>query len=204
MRRPWLILSGCATACLVSAGPTLIHLLYEARAEKAGWIIQVLASGVWLLSLEAANGIALFALGQPKWVAVGNAVKLVGMVLLIPIGYSRFGFPGAVVALASTELLHYGATTLGAYRRKVACLGQDMRLSGLLLLTIGAGLAVGHFIAPAIRAIGLRPAKLGTLLELLIISLGASVAWGYAYWLHRRRWSRSGENAMAPKVPSLA
>ena len=203
-RRPWLILGGCATACLVSAGPTLIHLLYEPRAENAGWIIQVIGSGVWLLSLESANGVALLALGQPKWLAAGNAAKLVGMVLLIPLGYSSFGFPGAVVALAGTELLHYAATTVGAYRRRVACLSQDARFSGLVLLTIALGLAVAHFVPPAIHALGLRPAKLGTLLELVAITTCASAIWGYAYWLHRQHWSRAGETAPAGEAAAHA
>jgi O-antigen/teichoic acid export membrane protein len=203
-RRPWVILAGCATACLVSAGPTLIHLLYEAKAEKAGWIIQMLASGVWLLSLEAANSIALLALGQPKWMAAGNAAKLVGMVLLIPLGYSTFGFPGAVAALASTELLHYTATAVGAHRRKVACVSQDLWFTGLVLLTTAAGLAVARWIAPAVRSIGFRPAKIGTFLEFVLITTTASLAWGYAYWLHRRHWSRAGEPATAPEVPAHA
>jgi len=203
-RRPWMILGGCATACLVGGGPTLIHLLYEARAEEAGWIIQVLACGVWLLALESANGMAMLALGRPKWLAAGNAAKLGGMVLLIPLGYSGFGFPGAVVALATSELLHYTATAVGAYRSKVACLGQDLKFSGMVLVTAGAGLGVAHWIAPGIRAMGLRPAKLGTLVEFLSITLTASAAWGYAFWLHRRRWSRTGEPATTPEVPFRA
>ena len=35
------------------------------------------------------------ALGQPRWIAAGNAAKLAGMVLLIPLGYSTFGVPAA-------------------------------------------------------------------------------------------------------------
>jgi O-antigen/teichoic acid export membrane protein len=170
----------------VSAGPTLIHLLYQKNAEQAGWIIQLLAGGVWLQSLEAANGSALLAVGQPKWLAAGNAAKLLGMVLLIPIGFASFGFPGAVVALASTELLHYLMTAVGVERRRVACLGQDVGLTALVLLTSALGLAVARFLAPAVRALGLRPAKLGTLLELVLITTTASAAWGYAYLLHRR------------------
>jgi O-antigen/teichoic acid export membrane protein len=186
-RRPWLILAGCATTCLVSGGPTLIHLLYTAKAEQAGWIIQILAAGVWLLSLESANSTALLALGQSKWLAAGNAAKLIGMVLLIPVGYAGFGFPGAVSALAGTELLHYGATAFGARRRRVACLGQDLRLTGLLLATTAVGLAVAHFGAPVLRSLGVRPAKLGTFLELLLISVSAGAAWGYAFLRHRGR-----------------
>ena len=190
-RRPWLILAGWSTACLISGGPFLIDLLYGAKAEAAGWIIRVLAVGVWLQSLEAANGISLLALGQSKWLAVGNAAKLVGMVALIPLGFVGFGFPGAVVGFAAAELLHYATTAVGAQRRKVACLRQDLRFSWLVVVTTAGGLAVAHWLAPLVRGLGLRPAKLGTFLELLIVALTASVAWGYAFRLHRRRWTRS-------------
>jgi O-antigen/teichoic acid export membrane protein len=199
-RRPWLILAGCATACLISGGPLLIHLLYGAKAEKAGWIIQVLASSVWLLSLESANGIALLALGQSKWIAVGNAAKLVGMVALIPVGYHFFGFPGAVVALASSELLHYGASAIGVRRRRISCLGQDAGFTAVVLATTVLGLAVARWVAPAVHGLGLRPAKLAAVLELGIISVVASAAWAYAYWMHRHHWSRVEEPVAVAQV----
>jgi O-antigen/teichoic acid export membrane protein len=188
-RRPWLILAGCATACLVSGGPTLISLLYGAKAQHAGWIIQVLASSVWLLSLESANGIALLALGQSKWIAIGNAAKLVGMVVLIPVGYHGFGFPGAVVALASSELFHYGTSAFGAHRRKISCLGQDAGFTAVVLASSALGLAAARWLAPAVHALALRPAKLGMVIELCVTSLAASLVWAYAYWMHRHRWS---------------
>lgn len=197
-RRPWLILSGCATACLVGAGPTLIRLLYEPRAESAGWIIRLLALGVWLLSLESANGIALLARGQPKWVAAGNAAKLVGMVALIPIGYSSFGFPGAVAALASTELLHYLTTSTGAWRHKVACLGQDLRFSGLVFLTTAVGLATAHWLTPPLRALDLGHARVNAFLECLVITVSASLAWGGVFWWHRRHAGRSEALSAGP------
>ena len=193
-RRPWLILAGCATACLVSGGPTLIHLLYEAKAEKAGWIIQILGTGVWLQSLESGNSIALLAQGQSKWLAIGNAAKLVGMAALIPVGFIGFGFPGAVVALATADLVHYSASAIGARWRKVGCLSQDLRFSSLLVMTVAGGLAVAHWLAPAVRTLELRPVQLGTFLELLIIAVAASAPWGYAFLLHRRRWRHTASS----------
>lgn len=180
-RKPWLVLSGFASACLISGGPTLIRLLYEPRAASAGWIIQVLAAGIWLLSLESANGIALLALGRPKWVAIGNVAKLIGMVTLIPLGYSHWGFPGAVVALASTELLHYATSVTGAHRHKVSCFGQDMTLSALVVVTSGAGLLAARWIGPLLQSLALRPAKLGVFLEGVAIAICVGVGWACVY-----------------------
>ncbi len=196
-RRPWLLLAGCASACLICGGPALIRLLYEERAEQAGWIIQVLGIGVWLQTLESGNGIALLAQGQSKWLAAGNGAKLVGMALLIPIGFAGFGFPGAVAALAASEVFHYAATAVGVRLRRIGCLGQDLRLTGLLVASCVAGLAVARWIAPALRALELRPAKLGTFLELVLISVSASAAWGLAFLRHRRRHGRPEGRAVA-------
>jgi len=185
-RRPWLLLSGFTAACFISGGPTLIGLLYESRAASAGWIIQVLASGIWLGALDTANGTALFALGQPKWVAMGNAAKLAGMVVFIPLVYARLGFPGAVLGLASTELVRYVTSMVGARRCGVACLGQDLALTVLVVLTSTVGLLVARWIGPFLHALAIRPAKIGVLLEGLAITVCVGAGWACAYG-----WDRS-------------
>ncbi len=185
-RRPWAILGGWASAGLIAGGPTLIHLLYDSRATSAGWVIQILAAGTWLLVLETSNGIALLALGQPKWVAAGNAAKLVGMVILIPIGFSRYGFPGAVAGFASSEILRYSVSVLGSRRHKVACLGQDFRLTTLTVATSAIGLLTAHLVTPVVESIRLRPVKVGVFLEGLCIASTVSIGWAWIYLRGRR------------------
>ena len=189
-RRPWMLLGGWAIAGLIGGGPTLIHLLYDTRATSAGWIIQILAAGIWLLMLETANGTALLALGEPKWVAAGNAAKLVGMLALIPIGYIRFGFPGAVVGFAGSELLRYTTSVVGAHRHKVACLGQDLKLSALVIATSGVGLLAARWFGPPLRALAQHPARAGTFLEGLAIALCVSIVWGCVFLFDRSRRNR--------------
>ena len=189
-RKQWLLLAGYISACLLSGGPTLIRLLYESKATNAGWIIQVLAVGVWFVTLEAANGTALLAIGHPKWLAAGNAAKLVGMVALIPIGYSAYAFPGAVAGLASTEVLHYLTTLVGARRHKVACLGQDMILSALVLLTSSVGLLVARWLGPLVQSAAFHPARLGALLEGLAIAICVGAGWACAFGWDRMKRKR--------------
>jgi O-antigen/teichoic acid export membrane protein len=179
----------------MSGGPTLIRLLYDTRATSAGWIIQVLAAGIWLLLLEMTNGTALLALGEPKWVAAGNVAKLAGMVVLIPLGYRSFGFPGAVVGFAGSELFRYAISVTGALRHKVACPDQDLRLSALVAATTGLGLTAARWLTPGLRAIAFRPAKLGVFLEGLLIAVCVSFGWACAYL-----WGRS----LAKRRPRLA
>jgi len=185
-RLPWAILAGWASAGLIAGGPTLIRLLYDSRATSAGWVIQILAAGTWLLVLETSNGVALLALGQPKWVAAGNAAKLIGMLFLIPLGFSSYSFPGAVAGFAASELLRYTTSVIGSRRYKVACLGQDLRLTTLTIVTSAAGLLTAHLVAHPIHSIHLRPAKLGIFLEGLCIALAVSVGWAWMYLRSRR------------------
>jgi O-antigen/teichoic acid export membrane protein len=185
-RRPWAILGGWASAGLIAGGPILIRLLYDARATSAGWVIQILAAGTWLLVLETSNGVALLALGQPKWVAAGNAAKLVGMLILIPLGYARYGFPGAVAGFAASEVLRYTTSVVGSRRHKVACLGQDLRLTLLTIATSAVGLLTARIIAPLLDPIPFRPAKLGVFLEGLCVALTVSIGWAWIYLRNRR------------------
>jgi O-antigen/teichoic acid export membrane protein len=185
-RRPWAILGGWASAGLIAGGPTLIRLLYDARATSAGWVIQILAAGTWLLVLETSNGIALLALGHPKWVAAGNAAKLVGMLILIPIGYSRYSFPGAVAGFATSEILRYATSVVGSRRYKVACLSQDLGLTMLTIGTSAIGLLTARLVGSVLAPISFRPAKLGVLIEGLCIALAVSAGWAWIYLRGRR------------------
>jgi O-antigen/teichoic acid export membrane protein len=189
-RRPWMLLGGWATAGLIAGGPTLIHLLYDNRATSAGWIVQLLAAGIWFLVLENANGTALLALGQPKWVAAGNAAKLIGMVVLIPIGFIHFGFPGAVLAFAGSEILRYATSVVGARRFRVACFGQDMALTALVAGTSTLGLLAAHGLKRWLGPIAFHPAKLGNFLQGLGIAVCVSFAWAVAFLVQRAKQSR--------------
>ena len=186
-RRPWMLLGGWATAGLVAGGPTLIRLLYDSRATSAGWIIQLLAAGMWFLVMETANGTALLALGQPKWLAAGNAAKLLGMVVLIPIGFLRFGFPGAVAGFAGSEILRYVVSVVGARRHRVACLGQDMRLTGLVAATSALGILAAPRLMGLLRPLAFGPARLGVFLEGFGIAISVTLAWACAYLVARWR-----------------
>jgi O-antigen/teichoic acid export membrane protein len=171
-RRPWAFLGGWLSAGLIAGGPTLIRLLYDSRAASAGWVIHV---------LETSNGTAPLALGQPKWVAAGNAAKLVGMLILIPLGFSRYSFPGAVAGFAASELFRYATSVVGSRRYKVACLGQDLGLTLVTVSTSAVGLLTGRMVAPLLNSIQFRPAKLGVFLEGLCIALAVSAGWAWLY-----------------------
>ena len=133
-----LVLGAAAVTALVATGPLLIDILYDAKWSDAGWILPLLAAGAWFQILECTNSSALLAHGRPHWLAGGYAAKLVGLIVLIPIGFHRYGFAGAVVGVALAETFRYAVSAIGVRR-----LGLRVVLSDLLLtLAIAAAVAV--------------------------------------------------------------
>lgn len=131
-------LSGWMCSGLVAGGQAAVSLLYDERYHQAGWIVQVLACGAWFFALEATNGAALLACDRAKWVAFSNGAKLVGMVVLIPIGFRYWGFPGAVACYAASDVFKWIVSCVGIARLDLAAWPRDVVYT---LWTAGASLA---------------------------------------------------------------
>jgi O-antigen/teichoic acid export membrane protein len=141
VRRPVLFAAAWLYACLLAGGPILIRFLYDQRAAEAGLIVQLLAIGSWFSSIEGMNSYSLLALGKPKWLAFGNAAKLVGMVVLLPIGAHLFGFAATVLALSLSELCRYAVSATACVRAGLAPVRQDLRFSVGIAVTGAIGIA---------------------------------------------------------------
>jgi O-antigen/teichoic acid export membrane protein len=141
VRLPLLLGGGMLVSGLIAAGPSLVRVLYDRRYAEAGWILQYLAVGAWLQVLECTNGAALLAKGRVAWVAAGSAAKLVGLVVLIPVGFHLAGFPGALAGLVGADLVKYLTSALGAARSGLHGFWRDVGLTALTLAIAGAGLA---------------------------------------------------------------
>ncbi len=144
-----LIVSGLAVTCLVASGPWLVTALYDPRYADAGWILQLLSFGTWVYALAGPPGSAAMALGKPRWLAQGNGAKVVGIALLVPLGFHLADFPGAVAGFASAELMRYGILTFGVREWGLGTLRRDLLLSLMVAASAFAGWWVGHFVASA-------------------------------------------------------
>ena len=114
-RWPLLVLGGWAIAGLIGGGPTIVQLLYDSRYWEAGWMLQILAAGLWFgIVLGGTYGAAVLAVGRSDWTASMSFSKVFGMVAFIPLGYWLGGFPGAIGGLAMSELVRYGVAVHGA------------------------------------------------------------------------------------------
>ena len=135
VRGPWLYVSGWVLAGLCGGGQVAVDLLWDERYAGAGWMTQLLALAAWFGVLELTNGAALLARGEARWVAAGNAGKLAGMVLLIPLGFHYDGFRGAVLGIVASEAVRYVVSAAALVRAGLRGWPRDLRLTLWMLAT---------------------------------------------------------------------
>lgn len=143
-RLPVILLSGFLCTCMLAGGPALIELLYPAKVADAGWILQFLTVGTWFAGLEAVNAVALMSIGEPKYLAIANGAKVIGMLVLIPVGYHVAGFAGAVAGFVAPDLAKYLVSLIPFRNRDVRLLGQDVAMTSVVAAVSAAGLALHH------------------------------------------------------------
>lgn len=177
-RRPWLILCGYGTACLIAGGPALVLSLYDEKATAAGWMTQLLAAGLWFNALESANSRALLATGKSSWMAIASSAKLVGMVVCMPLGMYWYGFPGAVAGLASAELLRYLTSLFGCLRLNIRPQLDDLLLTIVLVGTTLVGFVAAAQVRSLFGAEWTGWTRLPHLVEAASVGLAVAVGWG--------------------------
>ncbi len=149
-RRPIMLLSGFGFAMCCGAASAGVDWVYPSEYEDAAWMLQLLAAGAWFgYALQGAHGVALLALGHPRLVARTSVAKLVGMVVLIPVGYRYAGFPGAVAAYAGTDVLRYATMVVATHGIGIRALATDLRLTTFFAVTAAAGWFAQQFVETA-------------------------------------------------------
>jgi O-antigen/teichoic acid export membrane protein len=156
-------------AGLLACGPELVEILYDPRYQAAGWMLQLAAVGTWFQIPQALSANALLALGEPHWMAIANAMKLVGMVVLVSAGYLLFGAGGAIGGVAISETLRWASLAYGVRRRGLPGFRADLTCS-LLVLAAGAAALLA---TELVRRAGFGP----------LARLAAGVAALLAVWL---------------------
>jgi O-antigen/teichoic acid export membrane protein len=183
-----LSLGGAAVVTgLIACGPFLVRVMYDARYAEAGWILQFLAAGTLIQSLECTLGAALLAEGETAWVAASNGAKLLGVLALMPLGFHLWGFPGALVALALSDVLKYLTSAIGLARRGMRGYAGDALITVVTAVVSAAGLGVG--LAVASRFPGKLP------------GLAASALVAGSFWLAVGVWYLRRERAAGTPAP---
>lgn len=195
-RWPIMIMAGWAFAGLLAGGPTAVELLYDPRYQAAGWAVQILSVGGWLLIVGNTYGVALFANGVPKWVSLSALCKVIGMAVFIPVGFylgeASFeggGFPGAVCGFAASEGLRYFVCMVACSYMGLKGWLRDAQVTLLVAVSGGLGALLEYW---------MRAGEYNILLRSAIITVFVTVFWWPLGWplvkgrLEARRARRAG------------
>ena len=145
-RRLILLVAIPLLAILVCFGDFLILGLYDKRYQDAGWMLPILALGIWPNLLTVTMSPALLAIGQPLYAAWGNFFKFCYMAIALPLGFAWAGVLGAVIVVALNDLPFYLVVNYGLWRERLITLTQDFQTT-LLLIACMALILTGRYVA---------------------------------------------------------
>ncbi|MFN0059663.1 MAG: oligosaccharide flippase family protein [Planctomycetota bacterium] len=162
-------------AGFMAGGSAAVDLILPPKYAAAGWMLEVLAGGAWFFLIEATNGYALLARGEPRWLCIAGAVKLVGMAICVPLGYVAFGLWGAILGYAASESLRYSITACAAHRRGLRGWPQDLGLSLLIATAAACGCATDLPTARWHDSAALRALMIFVVVTLIFVPAGLRV-----------------------------
>ena len=144
VRAPLLVGGGTIISALTLGGPLVAQILFDQRYQDAGWIMQIVAVGMWFQALESTNASVLLASALPKWLAIGNLVKIALIAAVLPISYRWWGFPGALAGMSLVEVSKYLVEASRVRRLGLKGWGIELGLTGAVLLCAAAAFGL-HF-----------------------------------------------------------
>jgi len=137
------LLAGAGMLCLmIYLGGFLVTRVYDSRYRQAGWMVPILALGLWHTLLWATTMPALLTLGKSVYQAIGNAFYCATVLTAIPLGFHFFGLFGAVVAVAAGDLPFYVVLVAGASREGISTWRQDLQATAVFVSFLGIGFAL--------------------------------------------------------------
>ncbi len=129
-----------AAGGLVIAGAAVVNLLYNTEYAAAGWMLQILGIRVALTCLSATATQCMLAVGQSKQTFTSNLARTVWLLSGIILGFAYFGVPGAVWAIATSEVAAICVLWIALAKRNL--LRPVLELRSIAFLAIGAGAGV--------------------------------------------------------------
>jgi O-antigen/teichoic acid export membrane protein len=145
--RSYALMGGALVLSLMVAwGGPLVLKIYPKQINAAGWMVPILAVGLWHTLLYTTTLPVLLSLGKSKYNAYGNAVYCFSIVVGILIGFKLMGLAGAVIAVAAGDLPMYAVTQYGMVKEGVNPLRQDAQMTALFLALLGVFFAMKFFL----------------------------------------------------------
>lgn len=128
---------------LISFGDFLILQLYDDRYAQGAWMLPILALGIWPTILFQTTNPLLLAIGKPIYGAIGQALKLLYMLIILPLVFywlKPIGLElvGVIIVIAFNDLPPYLSNLYGASKEQLLMIKEDLlgtlQLSGFILM----------------------------------------------------------------------
>ncbi|NLX05657.1 MAG: oligosaccharide flippase family protein [Phycisphaerae bacterium] len=141
-RGPILCAVALPLAALVAFADVLVSSLYDSRYHQGGWMLAMLAVGLWPRALESTIAGGLMAIGQPRYFAYAGLCRLLTVGLGMPAAWELWGVPGAVLVAAMGPVGEYGVTCWGLWRHRLLGWRQDLGTTALWLAILATMLGL--------------------------------------------------------------
>ncbi len=143
------VVGGVLLTGLLTAGPSIVNLLYPAAYSEVGWILQCLAIVGWLQVNSSIAGALFLGMGSPKQMMLANLAKFLGLALAVypaahfarHVGWTPL--TAVLLAFGFGEVCRYTLFVVMGVRMRVWRLGQDVMIAVSIALTSLVTIAIG-------------------------------------------------------------
>jgi len=142
-----LLVSGAALAVLVGFADWAIYLLYEDPYWQAGWMLCLLAAGLWFRVLDQTVSMSLMVYNRLQYNPLGSVLRFGLIGIGLPLAVKHFGLFAGMIVIAAGDVPNYVASQIGLIRNRLSLFRQDIVATGvfaaLLAAMIGGRVALG-------------------------------------------------------------
>jgi O-antigen/teichoic acid export membrane protein len=134
----FLLACALVVAVGISISDLVVTIVYDHRYHDAAWMLPILLFGVWLSMICSVNEFSMLGRGKPAYNVIGNSLKLIYYLVMLPLSYQKAGILGMMVAIAVSDLGRYIAIGVGQWRERLSFFKQDAAATFVFLaLVIG-------------------------------------------------------------------
>ncbi len=135
-------------AIMVTAGPSLVQLVYDARYRGAGWMMSILSAGLIGYRYQVVEQ-CYQAVGKPKYLTFANFLRLAALIAGIFIGQRLDGTRGIIIGIA---LSYYAGWPLAIWF-KAKHHALTWRAEFFFLVAVAVGLSAGWLLSIGLHAV---------------------------------------------------
>jgi O-antigen/teichoic acid export membrane protein len=145
-RAPVLLAGAVLLTLTICVGDFFVDRVFPKSYHGAGWMVAVLAAGLWHTLLYSTLSPAIMALQKSYYNALAYAVYCVSLFVMLPIGFHYYGIVGATIGVAASDLPVYIIYLLSARRERISVWRQDAWVTCAFAAILSAGLGLRHLL----------------------------------------------------------